>query len=169
MASRPTVFAIVLLFVLPAAAVFPAGAQDGRADAGIRLYLEAGAFDPLAQGPPVADDLLSPDFGIYRIVQFKGPVLESWKEAVAGKGAVLFGYLPDYAWLHLPVLDHKRQIVHDGGIIPKAPGVYVIGLQFLRRRKSALIDGAGADAAELAGHLAAFLAGQPGPATAASA
>ena len=99
MASRPTVFAIVLLFVLPAAAVFPAGAQDGRADAGIRLYLEAGAFDPLAQGPPVADDLLSPDFGIYRIVQFKGPVLESWKEAVAGKGAVLFGYLPDYAFI----------------------------------------------------------------------
>jgi putative flavoprotein involved in K+ transport len=71
------------------------------------------------------------------------------------------GYLPDYTWLHLPVLDHKRQIVHDGGVIPKAPGVYVIGLQFLRRRKSALIDGAGADANDLAGHLAAFLAGRP--------
>ena len=79
------------------------------------------------------------------------------------------GYRPDYSWLHLPVLDHKRQIVHDGGVIPKAPGVYVIGLQFLRRRKSALIDGAGADASDLAGHLVSFLAGQPAPAAAALA
>ncbi len=73
------------------------------------------------------------------------------------------GYRPDYAWLHLPVLDHKRQIVHDGGVITKAPGLYVIGLQFLRRRKSALIDGAGDDALDLAGHLAAFLAGHSAP------
>jgi putative flavoprotein involved in K+ transport len=74
------------------------------------------------------------------------------------------GYRPDYAWLDLPVLDHKRQIVHDGGVIAKAPGLYVIGLQFLRRRKSALIDGAGADASDLAAHLVSFLAGHPAPA-----
>ncbi len=64
------------------------------------------------------------------------------------------------------MLDHKRQIVHDGGVIPKAPGVYVIGLQFLRRRKSALIDGAGADASDLAAHLGSFLAGHRAPAIA---
>jgi putative flavoprotein involved in K+ transport len=39
-----------------------------------------------------------------------------------------------------------------------------MGLQFLRRRKSALIDGAGSDAADLADHLAAFLAGESRPA-----
>jgi hypothetical protein len=35
--------------------------------------------------------------------------------------------------------------MHDGGIV-SAPGVYLMGMQFLRRRKSALIDGAGDDA-----------------------
>jgi putative flavoprotein involved in K+ transport len=74
------------------------------------------------------------------------------------------GYRPDYSWLDLPVTDRKGQIVHDGGVIAAAPGAYVIGLQFLRRRKSALIDGAAADAADLAEHLERFLAGQSEPA-----
>jgi len=69
------------------------------------------------------------------------------------------GYRPDYSWLELPVLDRKGHIVHDGGVIANAPGAYVIGLQFLRRRKSALIDGAGPDASDLADHLLRFLAG----------
>ncbi len=37
------------------------------------------------------------------------------------------------------------------------PGLYLIGMPFLRRRKSTLIDGAAGDAAELAGHLAGRL------------
>ncbi len=40
-----------------------------------------------------------------------------------------------------------------------APGLYLMGLPFLRRRKSALIDGAGDDARELSAHLAAHLGG----------
>jgi len=38
-----------------------------------------------------------------------------------------------------------------------APGLYLLGAPFLRRRKSALIDGAGQDSLELAAHLAAHL------------
>ncbi len=67
------------------------------------------------------------------------------------------GYRPDYSWLHLPVFDRKGRIRHDGGIVD-ANGVYVLGLPFLRRRKSTLIDGAGDDAADLARHLDAHLA-----------
>ena len=67
------------------------------------------------------------------------------------------GYRPDYSWLNLPVFDRKGRIVHDGGIV-NMDGVYVLGLPFLRRRKSSLIDGAGADAADLADHLSASLA-----------
>jgi putative flavoprotein involved in K+ transport len=66
------------------------------------------------------------------------------------------GYRPDYSWLHVPVLDGKGQIRHDGGVTEQ-PGLYVMGLQFLRRRKSALIDGAGDDARELSDHLASYL------------
>jgi putative flavoprotein involved in K+ transport len=68
------------------------------------------------------------------------------------------GYRPDYSWLELPVLDRKGMVSHDGGIV-SAPGVYLMGMQFLRRRKSALIDGAGDDARDLSAHLAAYLDG----------
>ena len=47
-------------------------------------------------------------------------------------------------------------VTHDGGIVC-SPGVYLMGMQFLRRRKSALIDGAGDDARDLSAHLAAYL------------
>ena len=40
---------------------------------------------------------------------------------------------------------------------PPRPGLYLIGLPFLRRRKSTLIDGAAADARDLADHLAGHL------------
>ena len=68
------------------------------------------------------------------------------------------GYKPDYSWLQVPVFDRKGGLRHDGGVVD-APGLYVLGLQFLRRRKSALLDGAGDDAAALSDHLAAFLDG----------
>ena len=73
------------------------------------------------------------------------------------------GYRPDLSWLHVPVFDRRGRVVHDGGISP-CPGLYVMGLPFLRRRKSSLIDGAADDARELTGHLASYLAG-PGRTT----
>jgi len=66
------------------------------------------------------------------------------------------GYRPDYSWLGLPILDRKGQLRHDGGIAD-LPGVYALGLPFLRRRKSSFIHGAEADVRDIAGHLAAYL------------
>ncbi len=66
------------------------------------------------------------------------------------------GYRPDYSWLHVPVMDRKGRVRHDGGVV-EAQGMYLMGMQFLRRRKSALIDGAGDDARELSTHLAGYL------------
>jgi putative flavoprotein involved in K+ transport len=66
------------------------------------------------------------------------------------------GYRPDYAWVDLQVFDRKGMIRHDGGVAD-LPGLYVIGLHFMRRRKSSLIDGD--DARELSDHLASFLDG----------
>jgi putative flavoprotein involved in K+ transport len=66
------------------------------------------------------------------------------------------GYRPDYSWLEVPVLDRKGRIKHDGGVV-ECPGLYVMGIPFLRRRKSALIDGAGDDARDLSAHLATYL------------
>ncbi len=66
------------------------------------------------------------------------------------------GYQPDYSWLQVPILDRKGQIRHDGGVTAQ-PGMYLMGMQFLRRRKSALIDGAGDDARDLSDHLLSHL------------
>jgi putative flavoprotein involved in K+ transport len=64
------------------------------------------------------------------------------------------GFEPRYPWLQVPVLDGAGQIQHAGGVTP-APGLFVIGLPFLRRRKSSFIDGVGDDARALAALAAA--------------
>jgi putative flavoprotein involved in K+ transport len=66
------------------------------------------------------------------------------------------GFRPDYSWLRVPVLDHKGMIRHEGGVT-QAPGLYVMGLPFLRRRKSSFLHGADDDARDLCGHLAEYL------------
>jgi len=66
------------------------------------------------------------------------------------------GYRPDYSWLDVPVLDRKGKIRHDGGVVA-SPGMYLMGMTFLRRRKSSFIHGAEDDANDLSDHLAAYL------------
>ena len=63
------------------------------------------------------------------------------------------GYKPDHSFLQLPVFDRRGRLVHDGGIVTGAPGLYAMGLPFMRRRKSTLIDGVGDDARDLAIHI----------------
>lgn len=62
------------------------------------------------------------------------------------------GFRPDYSWLDLPVLDEKGHLRHDGGVVD-APGLYVLGLPLLRRRKSSFIHGAEDDAREVVSEL----------------
>ncbi|MBR0673237.1 NAD(P)-binding domain-containing protein [Neoroseomonas soli] len=69
------------------------------------------------------------------------------------------GFRRNYAWLRLPVLDAAGEIRHQGGVTPM-PGLYVLGLRFLRRRNSNFLDGVGADAEALAAELHAHLATQ---------
>jgi putative flavoprotein involved in K+ transport len=78
-------------------------------------------------------------------------------------GAVVWatGLRPDYSWVKLPVCDRKGYLRHAGGVVD-APGLYVLGLTFLRRRKSSLIHGAEDDCNELAAHLALHLGATPG-------
>jgi putative flavoprotein involved in K+ transport len=66
------------------------------------------------------------------------------------------GFRPDLSWLDVGVFDRKGHVRHDGGITA-SPGLYLMGMPFLRRRKSTLIDGAAADATDLSGHLAHYL------------
>ena len=70
------------------------------------------------------------------------------------------GFRPDFSLLEVDVFDRKGRVRHDGGIVDSA-GLYLMGLPFLRRRKSSLIDGAGDDARDLSAHLAAYLDNRP--------
>jgi putative flavoprotein involved in K+ transport len=76
----------------------------------------------------------------------------------AGINTVIWatGFRPDYSWLDVPVLDRKGRLHHTGGVVA-SPGMYVMGLPFMRRRKSSFIDGAGDDAADLAAHMSTYL------------
>lgn len=67
------------------------------------------------------------------------------------------GYRRQYPWLKMPVLDTLGNIVNEGGVCP-LPGLYVLGLNFMRRRNSSFIDGVGHDAEALASHISLWLA-----------
>lgn len=66
------------------------------------------------------------------------------------------GFRPEFAWLPTPLFDRTGRLRHVAGVID-APGLYVLGLPFLRRRKSSFIHGAADDTREIGAHLAAYL------------
>jgi putative flavoprotein involved in K+ transport len=88
--------------------------------------------------------------------------IESLDLRADGIGTVVWatGYARRYPWLHVPVLDSRGEIRHQEGVTP-CPGLYVLGLNFLRRRKSAFLDGVGEDAEFVSEHIAARLHAAP--------
>ncbi len=74
------------------------------------------------------------------------------------------GFRPRYPFLDQRLLDRKGRLGHDGGVLP-VPGMYVLGLPFLRRRKSSFLDGVGPDSEELAAHLVDHLDSTAGSGT----
>jgi putative flavoprotein involved in K+ transport len=71
-----------------------------------------------------------------------------------GIGTVIWatGFVRNYRWLHVPVLDRAGEIINTGGVTP-SPGLYVIGLRFLRRRDASFISAVRDDATELAAEI----------------
>jgi putative flavoprotein involved in K+ transport len=73
-------------------------------------------------------------------------------------GAVVFttGFRPDYeSWVDFPeAFDHQGFPLHRDGASTAVPGLYFVGVHFLRKRKSALLIGVGEDAALVAGQIA---------------
>lgn len=67
------------------------------------------------------------------------------------------GFRPDYSWLKIPVLDRKGRLLHNGGVIEDSPGLYAMGLPFMRRRKSGFLFGAGDDARDIVDHLSGHI------------
>jgi putative flavoprotein involved in K+ transport len=78
---------------------------------------------------------------------------------LSGFGAVIFtgGFRPDYrSWVHVPgAFDDLGFPIHADGESVVAPGLYFVGVHFLRKRKSSLLYGVGEDAAIVAGRIRA--------------
>ena len=74
-------------------------------------------------------------------------------------GSVIFtaGFRPDYAsWVGIPgAFDEWGFPIHVNGQSIVAPGLFFVGVHFLRQRKSSLLFGVGEDAAIVAGEVAA--------------
>jgi putative flavoprotein involved in K+ transport len=63
------------------------------------------------------------------------------------------GFRPDYSWVELLLADEQGWAIQERGIT-RHPGLYVLGLNWLHKRKSALLCGVGEDAEHVVAHLA---------------
>jgi glycine/D-amino acid oxidase-like deaminating enzyme len=79
---------------------------------------------------------------------------------LARLGCVLFagGFRPDYQnWVRVPgAFDELGFPRHADGMCLVAPGLFFVGVHFLRKRKSSLLYGVGEDAALVAGRIASL-------------
>lgn len=76
---------------------------------------------------------------------------------LSGFGAVLFagGFRPDYGWIRVPgAFDELGFPIQVAGASGAAPGLFFVGVHFLRKRKSSLLYGVGEDASIVARQIA---------------
>jgi putative flavoprotein involved in K+ transport len=145
-------------------AQFSGGLTNACTLADLKLNRMLNALDEAASRLAIDDQVGSPErFEPTRTN--RRPVTEI-ELATEGIGTVIWatGLRPDHSWIDLPVFDHRGRIRHTGGVVDRAPGVYVLGLNVLRRRRSSYIGGADRDTAELADHLHRHLAATLGAA-----
>jgi putative flavoprotein involved in K+ transport len=70
------------------------------------------------------------------------------------------GYRRSYPWLRLPVLSPEGEILQTDGLTSE-PGLFTLGLPFMRHRSSAFIYGVERDAKAIAAAVAAHLKASP--------
>ena len=72
-------------------------------------------------------------------------------------GAVVFtsGFRPDYgSWVKIPTFDEMGFPIQTEGASAVAPGLFFVGVHFLRKRKSSTLFGVGEDATVVAAQVA---------------
>ncbi|MEL1251026.1 flavin-containing monooxygenase [Aurantiacibacter gilvus] len=66
------------------------------------------------------------------------------------------GYRRDYSWIHFDACDAQGELRQHGGLCD-VPGLFALGLPFMRHRASSFIDGVGRDAEAIAPIIANYL------------
>ncbi len=103
-----------------------------------------------AQGTPIPE--------LPRLEPFRGMGVEAVD--MASLGAVIFsgGFRPDFGWIEVPgALDAMGFPVQRDGRSKANPGLFFVGIHFLRTRRSSLLCGVGQDAAVVAGEVSDHL------------
>jgi putative flavoprotein involved in K+ transport len=105
--------------------------------------------------------------GIERVPRTVGvrgglPVLDGGRALEVTNVIWCTGFVPDFAWIDLPVFGEEGGPVHDRGIVGSEQGLYFVGLFFLYALASSLVGGVGRDAEHIATHIASSRrSGQP--------
>jgi putative flavoprotein involved in K+ transport len=97
--------------------------------------------------------------GIQRVPRTAGargglPLLEDGRDLQVTNVIWCTGFVPDFAWIDLPVFAEDGGPVHDRGIVGSEPGLYFVGLVFSYALASSLVGGVGRDAAHIAKQIA---------------
>jgi putative flavoprotein involved in K+ transport len=97
--------------------------------------------------------------GIERVPRTTGargglPVFEDGRVVEVTNVIWCTGFVPDFAWIDLPVFAEDGEPVHERGIVRSEPGLYFVGLFFLHAIASALVGGVGRDAEHIVRHIA---------------
>ena len=138
----------------------------GRID-GTRVLFEPGLEENLVSGDAFAKEIRQAIDGFITAEGLAAPEVDEPTDAVVaetetetldlereGVTSILWasGFRPDYSWIDLPLTDEQGWAVQSRGVT-EHPGLYVVGLNWLYKRKSALLCGVGEDAEHVVGHL----------------
>jgi putative flavoprotein involved in K+ transport len=138
-------------------ALFSGGLRNLFALADLKMNRLLDAFDEWARASGRDADMDAPERLEPTRVPDSSPLEMDLRSGEIRTVVWATGFRPDYSWLHVPVLDEKGCLRHDGGLV-EAPGLYALGLPVLRRRNSTFICGIEDDAREVIDHLARDLA-----------
>jgi len=137
-------------------ALFSGGLANACNSADLKMYRLLGTIDEWVHKHGLENGLE----GAYRPLPTQVPLSPMLDRCLidGGINTILWatGYRPDFSWLDVPVFDARGRLHHQGGVVD-TPGLYAMGLTFMRRRRSHQISGVGDDARELAEHLVGYL------------
>ena len=140
-------------------ALFSGGLRNVFALADLKMERLLATFDEWARATGRDTDVAAPERFEPTRVPAASPLQLDLRAGAIRSVVWATGFHPDYRWLHVPVLDEKGHLRHDGGVVD-SPGLYALGLPLLRRRKSTFIHGIEDDARDVIDHLAGYLAGE---------
>lgn len=123
----------------------------------MRQHLRANGVGPVERATPKLLDAAGVERTFARTVGVRDgrPLLDDGRVVEVANVIWATGFHSPFSWIHLPIMGDDGWPQQELGVVPTAPGLYFVGLFFMRAMASALIGGVGRDAAYVAEQIAA--------------